>query len=448
MNRYKFLIGGAVALAVAAALVFLRDGGEGGMLGDEVSVTVFTSGGKPYGKALIRVPFLKSADADARIDVYLDLNDDGAMSEEEHVVRNVPVRPRANWRVGYPFSVQDELEAGLMARAVLDGRETVEAKISLETYETGELLDLASVKNPEESMKGWIGAAQAGEPATEASRSGVPDLRQRIAECAPTAAANSIMSLAEEHGMSLADLPTPTDIVDGLKGDMDWTPADGVLPDDFVKGKNEWAATNGLPIRTRKVGDQHGASTLEQVLDGMAAGGAAELRLKFGDARGRAVGGHMVTVTGVRAEGGQTFIDVNDPNTPAGTETYEVVGNEVVGYPFDGITVLSWGFVQVWEGTPTGTALEPMTEEEVRGIKEFVGEKEKVKVIISGGKKIPISQVHVGKGPECDSEANQIPHYHANAGSVTALDGAVIPDPGGCGYGKVPQVPVEEVEVP
>jgi len=109
---------------------------------------------------------------------------------------------------------------------------------------------------------------------------------------------------------------------------------------------------------------------------------------------------------------------------------------------------LGWGFVQVWEGTPTGTALEPMTEEEVRGIKEFVGEKEKVKVIISGGKKIPISQVHVGKGPECDSEANQIPHYHANAGSVTALDGAVIPDPGGCGYGKVPQVPVEEVEVP
>ena len=69
-------------------------------------------------------------------------------------------------------------------------------------------------------------------------------------------------------------------------------------------------------------------------------------------------------------------------------------------------------------------------------------------MIIVRGKKVPLAQVHVGTGPECDSEANQIPHYHANAGSVTALDGAVLSDPGGCGYGKVRDIPVEEVLKP
>ena len=69
--------------------------------------------------------------------------------------------------------------------------------------------------------------------------------------------------------------------------------------------------------------------------------------------------------------------------------------------------------------------------------------KEKVKVIIFRNKEVPIAQVHVSKGPECDKE----PHYHANTGSVKALDGTVFTDPGECGYGKVTEVPVKDLQI-
>ncbi len=450
MNAKYLIIAGIVVIGLGLVLFLGGFGGrepEQPLLSSPAELLIYTSGARDIGKGLLYLPFASGA-GEALVEAMADLDGDGTFGSGEEIAKGIPLRPRQNWKNAVAVTLPEGVASGIRIK-VAYGAKSWEGRASVSREDAGALLDLASVKNPEESMKGWgIIPAYAKEPATQASRDGVPDLTQRIAECAPTAAANSIMSLAEEHGVSLGDLPTPTEIVDGLKGDMDWTPADGVLPDSFVKGKDEWAAKHGLPIRTKKVGDQHGASTLEKLLDGLAGGGAAELRLKFGDASGKVVGGHMVTVTGVRAEGGQTFIDVNDPKTPEGTETYEVVGNEIVGYPFDGVTVASWGFLQVWEGTPTGTTLEPLTEEEIKGIKEFVGEKEKIKVIVVRGKKVPLSQVHVGKGPECDSEANQIPHYHANLSSVTALDGTVIPDPGGCGYGKVQQVPVEEVEKP
>ena len=447
MKNTYLIIGGIMVIGLGLLALWGGFGvREQPLLSSPAELVVYTSGGEDIDKGLLYLSFASGA-GEARVQAFADFNGDGAFDSGEEIARGIPLRPRENWKSAVAVTLSEGIEDGIRIKVAYGGRNW-EGAAGVSREDAGALLDLATVKNPEESMKGWGNEAHAGEPATQASRGDVPDITQRPAECAPTAAANNILSLAGEHGVSPEDLPTPTEIIDGLKGDMDWTPADGVLPDAFVRGKNEWAAKHGLPIRTEKVGDQHGASTLEHVLDAMAGGGASELRLKFGDASGRAVGGHMVTVTGVRAEGGQTFIDVNDPKSPEGTETYEVVGNEVIGYPFEGITVLSWGFVQRWEGTPTGTSLEPLTEEEVRGIKEFVGEKEKIKVIVVRGKKVAISQVHVSTGPECDSEANQFPHYHANTGSVTALDGSVLQDPGGCGLGKVRDVPVEEVEAP
>lgn len=69
-------------------------------------------------------------------------------------------------------------------------------------------------------------------------------------------------------------------------------------------------------------------------------------------------------------------------------------------------------------------------------------QKSKVKVITYKNSKIPIDQLKISTGPDCDS-----PHYHAKAQSVTALDGTVIPDPGSCAYGKVNDVQTEEVEI-
>ncbi len=68
----------------------------------------------------------------------------------------------------------------------------------------------------------------------------------------------------------------------------------------------------------------------------------------------------------------------------------------------------------------------------------------KIQVILFGDKQIPLSELHIGQAhiPHCDS-----PHYHAITGRVTALDGTVLQDPGDCGFGKVKDVKIIEVEV-
>lgn len=442
-----------VGLGVVALLIvgFIYWSVSNTVLGDEFE---FVSYGKPeaaqaYGTLYVAF----SKETQDRLTAWFDINDDNVFDENEKVVNNFPFHSRENWRIGFAVKFTGALSQNLRVKIELDKGDNVEATLTVTPAPLEDLFDLDTVTNPEESMKGWgigVAYAQNAEPITSAFRPGVADLGQRIAECAPTAAANSIMSLAEEHDISLGDLPSPTEIVDGLKGDMDWTPADGVLPDAFVTGKNRWAVTHGLPIKTEKVGDQHGRGSLESILDAMGSedGAAAELRIKFAQS-GRVTGGHMVTVVGVRVEGDETFIDVNDPKTPAGTDTYKVDGNVIVGYPYDGMAIISWGFVQHWTGTPTGTALDPMTDKEIEGIRSAVGAKENVKVIVTGGKQIPVSQVHLGTGPECKKGDTQMPHWHANeAERATALNGTVVRDPGACGYGMAINVPVIEVEVP
>lgn len=65
---------------------------------------------------------------------------------------------------------------------------------------------------------------------------------------------------------------------------------------------------------------------------------------------------------------------------------------------------------------------------------------EKVKGIVFNGQKIPLDQLAVRNGPDCDS-----PHYHAlNHTSVRAMDGTIIPDPGSCAYGKTKDTQVVE----
>lgn len=66
----------------------------------------------------------------------------------------------------------------------------------------------------------------------------------------------------------------------------------------------------------------------------------------------------------------------------------------------------------------------------------------KIQVIIVDGKKIPLSEVKVALGSDCDSD-----HYHAvNHISVIALDGSTVPDPGACGFGKVKETKIVDVE--
>lgn len=75
--------------------------------------------------------------------------------------------------------------------------------------------------------------------------------------------------------------------------------------------------------------------------------------------------------------------------------------------------------------------------------------KTKIQVISYQGKEIPLDQLEIKTGPECTSSPQEAPHYHAKGGQfVQATDGTIIQDPGGCGFGKVDEVEVKEIETP
>lgn len=69
--------------------------------------------------------------------------------------------------------------------------------------------------------------------------------------------------------------------------------------------------------------------------------------------------------------------------------------------------------------------------------------KETIKVIIVNDKKIPLDNLVIGVGVECDNSE----HYHAKDHiSAKALDGGSVTDPGGCGFGKVKETQIVEIE--
>ena len=72
---------------------------------------------------------------------------------------------------------------------------------------------------------------------------------------------------------------------------------------------------------------------------------------------------------------------------------------------------------------------------------------EKIKVIIVDGKQIPLTELITGQGAECLDGQKQAPHYHAKDHTTAkALDDSTVSDPGGCGFGKVNEVKIVEVE--
>lgn len=76
-------------------------------------------------------------------------------------------------------------------------------------------------------------------------------------------------------------------------------------------------------------------------------------------------------------------------------------------------------------------------------------EKQTIKVIEVDNKQIPVTEFKIGQGPECMTGKEEAPHYHAIGGATAnALDGTSVVDPGGCGFGKVEEVRIIEVEKP
>lgn len=89
------------------------------------------------------------------------------------------------------------------------------------------------------------------------------------------------------------------------------------------------------------------------------------------------------------------------------------------------------------EPTPVESSVKGETSEVTPSIKSTI------QVIEFNGKQIPLSELTVGKGSECDNDE----HYHAKDHTFAkARDGSTVADPGGCGFGKVKNVAVIEVE--
>lgn len=338
------IAGVVILLLLIGNFIFNKDDEpkvEKGRLVDEsITITTYTSNEELHNSALVSIPFLEVM-PNAKVNVALDVA--GASVK---VVSGTPTSARKNWSSGFYFETIEGLEGVRTGTITVDGKphsvSVVHKKQNLE-----DLIDTSSVDNPEEAMLGIARIAHAQE-VREVVYDDVTDINQKPSECGPTSAANSLIDLVKRNeGETLGD---PAALIEELKGLMKWNLKNGVLPDNFVDGKNAWAEKHDLPIVTTKVGDSNGETTIEKLMEAMDAGAGVELRIKLADANKVQKSGHMVTVTGYHTDGEQVYLDVSDPFTEdSGTETIEIRGNRISNYgPWNGYTILSWGFVQTW----------------------------------------------------------------------------------------------------
>lgn len=361
-------------LFLAVLTIFLLYGSNNNeVLGKKIELGVFTANGFQNGRASIKVNFLQSEPRISLINAALDINGSGVFEGGEWVIKNIPARPRKGWDNSFYFTPGLPLQGEKRARLVLsdfplteenwrndslpEGRQFVEAILEPELYEAGSLLDLEGVTNPTESMKG-AGVVRAQELPSIAEES-IPDLNQNPGECGPTAAANALIALTQRFGNKDQKklVKDSAGLIDNLKDSMRWTKENGVIPDDFVTGYNEWAGQNNLPITGIKIGDQNGVTTLDNAREALGSKykNAVLLRITFGNPEtGESIGGHIVNLVGFHDDDGEIYIDVLDPGTPEGIDTYEVRGNAIMDYgPYEGLVVLGWGFVETWGADTT-----------------------------------------------------------------------------------------------
>ncbi len=195
MNRTYAFAGIAILAAAAGtfAIIGARD-----IVGADVRLALFDTGSTTRG--ILYVPIVADAE---RTHVRISLG------EQEIGSTSIPVQEAS--RVGIPVALSGDVQPGSVVRISLNGEE-IERTISEIVREERDLLELQSVTKPEEAMKFGIKTVFAKEPVTEAGRI-TPDIAQDPAECAPTSAANSIISLAEEHGME-DKLPPDAQLID------------------------------------------------------------------------------------------------------------------------------------------------------------------------------------------------------------------------------------------
>ncbi|MEK7462402.1 MAG: hypothetical protein AAB618_02405 [Patescibacteria group bacterium] len=464
-KKYKwYLMVGLILLAgVVAYLLFnnsskTKEEPRSALLA-EPKIYLYTNGIEATGQISVSVPFTKAIAGHFKIDVGLDVNKDGQISDTEWQVKDTSTFLTQNLRNNFwlvdsekSLAVGDTVLLSVRLRSDVAGigEVTLDKNVTTEAFEIGELLGL-NVEGSHEDLKRGIGLPQAvvqtayadGEVEPVFRNATTPDLSQGPMECAAVSAANGLMSLAGEHDQ-LNKLPKFTgELIEELKTDMKYS-GKGILLPNMVAGKNAFTQRHNLPVVTTI----KYAPTKEDIEQALRSGAAVELSFAFVMSKsGRDNTGHVMTLVG----GSPSELYVHDSSTPEGMDPLRMFGTVQtpkqtfinVPYPlWDGVAYIDAIVIQNWT-TPV------MAEESYTAAGEQGSE---VEMLVIGGQYFPKSLFRVGEHGSCNAS-----HYHSigveglvhglKSKDSTEIVTMTDPLPDSCGFGKVAEVPVEKITI-
>lgn len=458
MKRLVLVIIGLVLLGGVVYVFFTQSESTPpqNLLGENPTLFLYTIDGISTGQLSVTVPFTEASDEAYTIDVALDVDKDGQITDTEWQVKDTGAHLVQNLKNNFwltneakNLAVNDEVLINIHLRkpSSADAPIILEKRVTLEAFEIGALFGF-NVPGGSEDVKRGVGVPQgvvsvAHAEGDEVFRSGTtPDLAQNHMECAAVATANNLMSLAGEHDM-LDKLPKFTgELIEELKTDMKFNK--GISLANMVEGKNAFTRRHNLPITT----ELKFAPTKDDILKALNSGAAVELSFAFVQSKsGRDNTGHVVTLVG----GSQKELFVHDSGTPEGMDTLRMYGTVQtpkqtfinVPYPlWDGVAYIDGIVIQNWT--------EPeRAEESYTDLGEQASE---VEMLVIDGHYFPKSFFRTATVDNCNAS-----HYHAvnpddivyGLASMSSSDIVSLKDPNrnSCGFGKVSEARVEKITI-
>lgn len=362
---------GLIAVLIIGILLFLFLSGNGSdkeqqdLIGEGTAVYRTTLADTPTAQGFMYIPFVGSSQDYSFINVALDVNGDGTYAayetprgtqEERVIVNEMPdISGQAN---RLPFEIidpefgsvpihgtvvisKDELQDGVwpetldlemtqvqtftIDNVILEARDVNRSNDGTGERATGGFplvlqTNTVYARGEDEAQPAEV------PPGTEyVSHSDVPDQDQRYNECGPTSVANSFRWLAEKYNVADRIPRDPTNLVDEIKGDLDWD--DGVSHADMIKGKQDFIDRHQLPFEAHQIGSEDDPQLIQKIRDELAKGQAVEAWIIFQNASGTTVGAHLVTVAGAgKNRHGVDAITFTDPDTksPDGSGSRDV----------------------------------------------------------------------------------------------------------------------------
>lgn len=374
---------------------------DSGTIGSQVTLTRVVMNGEKTSTAYSAIPFLHDRKGSNYLNLAIDLNHDGkiasytvnATTQEEWVVQNFPLPVFADEGVNANFTLSDfdvDSKKDFSLTAVLttqrldnwDGgrisgsamRTVVVATIGIE-----ETSDRATVDpNGIGSTGPGDASVPPGQPVKEKTVSslakefsvfheGVPDMDQKINECVPTSAANSLRWLAKGNNFTDKLPLSDTELLGELKDDMKWKVESGIIVDqNFLTGKDAFVSRHKLPIVTHQVGGKFDINIVAKIAEELRKGQDVEIDMEYGEYKADGSyerrGGHMVTVVGATGTADSQYLDIHDPlsSGPSKLDRYKIDGTRVVDYKYEGkaVTYIRYAYAE----SPTTPPSEPVND--------------------------------------------------------------------------------------